>query len=247
MTDKSETENRKTPWDWMGAEERRLLGDVVAQPEEQARWCKAIVFGTLPYMWRDKATVVRELVYDKLQLQPGNRVLLIGECLRVCGFVDDIRQRIGPSGEIHEVDITSEARGAYLAGRRGRGGQLATWQWRYTEELANRHFDAVAVLQATQHTDDWRETGRELLRVLKPGRPLVIAEITLSPKLKMKAELDIHIEAWVEKVFSRIGWSFEQTPYYSLQELRTAFDGLVEAPETFEWRGIEVFWARNKQ
>ena len=83
--------------------------------------------------------------------------------------------------------------------------------------------------------------------MLKPGRPLVIAEITLSPKLKMKAELDIHIEAWIEKIFSRIGWSFDETPYYSLQDLRRAFDGLVDAPETFEWRGIEVFWARNKR
>jgi hypothetical protein len=52
-------EHRKPPWDWIGAEERRLLGDVVAQPEEQARWCKAVMFGTLPYMWREKATVVR--------------------------------------------------------------------------------------------------------------------------------------------------------------------------------------------
>jgi hypothetical protein len=28
LTDKSETDSRKTPWDFMGAEERRLLGDV---------------------------------------------------------------------------------------------------------------------------------------------------------------------------------------------------------------------------
>jgi hypothetical protein len=247
MTDKPTVDaKKKSPWDWMGAEERRLLGDVVAQPEEQARWCKAMVFGTLPYMWRDKASVVRELAYDKMELGAGSRVLLIGECLRVCGFVDDIRERIGPSGEIHEVDITNEARSAYLAGRRGRGGQLATWQWRYTQELPTRHFDSVAVLQATQHTDDWRETGQDLLRVLKPGRPIVVAEITLSPKLKMKAELDIHIEAWIEKIFSRIGWSFDQTPYYILPDLLCAFQGLVDMPETFEWRGIELFWARNK-
>jgi Methyltransferase domain len=246
MTDKpSINTNKKTPWDWMGAEEKRLLGDVVAQPEEQARWCKAIVFGTLPYMWREKASVVRELAYDKMGLRPGHRVLLIGECLRVCGFVDDIRERIGPSGEIHEIDITQEARSAYLDGRRGRGGQLATWQWQYTRELPSRSFDSVAVMQATQHTDNWRETGQALLRVLKPGRPIVVAEITLSPQLKMKAELDIHIEAWIDKIFSRIGWSFEQTPYYSLRDLRGAFDGLVVAPETFDWRGIELFWARN--
>jgi len=248
MTDKLNVDTKtKTPWDWMGAEEKRLLGDVVAQPEEQARWCKAMVFGTLPYMWRDKASVVRELVYDKMELSPGHRVLLIGECLGVCGFVDDIRKRIGPSGEIHEVDITNEARGAYLAGKRGRGGQLATWQWRYTEALPAQSFDSVAVLQATQHTDDWRETGQDLLRVLKPSRPIVLAEITLSPKLKMKAALDIHIEAWIEKIFSRIGWSFDETPYYSLDDLSAAFAGLVDSPETFEWRGIEVFWGRNKQ
>jgi tripartite-type tricarboxylate transporter receptor subunit TctC len=40
MTDNLDADTKKkTPWDWMGAEERRILGDVVAQPEEQARWC----------------------------------------------------------------------------------------------------------------------------------------------------------------------------------------------------------------
>ena len=247
MTDQMDvTDKKATPWDWIGPEERRLLGDIIADPEEQARWCKAIVFGTLPYMWREKAAVVRELAYDKLELQPGHRVLLIGECLRECGFIDDIRKRIGPSGAIHDIDITKEARGAYLAGRRGRGGQLATWQWTYTQAVPDRQFDAVAVLQATQHADDWRETGQELLRVLKPGRPLLVTEITLSPTLKMKAELDIHIEAWIDKIFSRIGWSFDQTPYYGLADLQAAFAGLADGAETFEWKGIEVFWARNK-
>jgi Methyltransferase domain len=239
-------DQRETPWDWMGAEERRLLGDVVAQPEEQARWCKAIVFGTLPYMWREKAPVVRQLAYDKLKLGAGHRVLLIGECLRVCGFVNDIREQIGPAGEIHEVDITSEARSAYLAGRRGRGGQLATWHWQYTQQLPARSFDSVAVMQATQHADDWTDTGRELLRVLKPGRPIVLAEITLGAHIMAKAQVDIHIEAWIEKIFSRIGWPLDQTPYYSLDQLLHAFDGLVAAPETFSWKGIELFWGNNK-
>lgn len=247
MSEKSKAGVKKSPWDWMSDEERRLLGDAVMQPEEQARWCKAIVFGTLPYMWREKATVIRELIYDKLELKPGHRVLLLGECLRVCGFVDDINERIGPAGTIHEVDITSEARGAYLAGKRGRGGQLATWQWRYTEQLPDRHFDSVAVMQATQHADDWTDVGRELLRVLKPDRPIVLAEITLGPHLKAKAATDVHLEAWIEKIFSRIGWSLDETPYYSPEDLVKAFDGMVSSPQTFTWRGIELFWARNKK
>jgi hypothetical protein len=246
MNDQAASGAKRSPWDYMGEEETRLLGDVVADPQEQARWCKAIVFGTLPYMWREKASVVRELAYDKLALKPGARVLLLGECLRVCGFVEDIRARIGPAGEIHEIDITQEARGAYLAGRRGRGGQLATWHWQYTKDLPARHFDSVAVMQATQHADDWTDIGGELLRVLKPGRPILLAEITLGQHLMAKAEADVHIEAWIDKIFSRIGWRLVDTPYYSLQDLRQAFDGLVDQPETFSWRGIELFWARNK-
>jgi Methyltransferase domain len=244
--DKALTDRRSSPWDWMGEAERRLLGDIVAQPDEQARWCKAMVFGTLPYMWREKASVVRELIYDKLELAQGSRVLLLGECLQVCGFTDDIRKRIGSLGEIHEVDITSEARSAYLAGKRGIGGQLATWRWAYTRELPSQSFDSVAVMQATQHTEDWSETAQELLRVLKPGRPIVIAEITLGPQTRLKAELDLHLEAWVDKIFSRIGWPLDQTPYYSPNQLLEAFNGVASASETFCWKGLEVFWARNR-
>lgn len=240
------TISKKTPWDFIGEEETRLLGDVIARREEQGRWCKAMVFGTLPYMWREKASVLRNLAYDKLMLHPGARVLLLGECLRICGFVDDIRGRIGSSGKILEIDITSEARSAYLAGKRGRGGQLATWEWQYTRDLPDRCFDSVAVMQATQHTDDWTQTGRELLRILKPGRPLLVAEITLSPRMRMIAEMDLHLEAWLEKIFSRIGWPLDQTPYYSLDDLQAAFAGIVSAPDCVSWRGLEMFWAHKK-
>ena len=40
---------KKTPWDFIGEEETRLLGDVITKHEEQVRWCKAMVFGTLPF------------------------------------------------------------------------------------------------------------------------------------------------------------------------------------------------------
>ena len=103
------------------------------------------------------------------------------------------------------------------------------------------------MLQATQHTDDWRETGQDLLRVLKPGGPIVVTEITLSPKLKMKAELDIHIEAWIEKIFSRIGWSFDQTPYYSLADLLAAFQGLVDSREHSSGAGSSCSWRTTRQ
>lgn len=53
--DHTSPSGKKTPWDFIGEDEKRILGDVITSPEEQARWCKAMVFGTLPYMWREDA------------------------------------------------------------------------------------------------------------------------------------------------------------------------------------------------
>jgi len=103
-------------------------------------------------------------------------------------------------------------------------------------------YDLVAVLQGVQHTEDWAETGRELLRVMKRGRNIMLAEITFSPQMVMKSELDLHIEYWMDKLFSRIGWPIAAFPYYSPAELIRAFEGQLSGAETFSWKGVEFFW-----
>ena len=223
----------------------KRFGEVILDPAEQARWCRAVMLGGLPYMWH-KASAPRAMIFDRLALRPNDTVLLLGECLESSGFVDDIRERIGAGGEVRVVDITDEARDAYLAGRRGSGGQLATWRYNYTADVPNQYFDAVAVLQGVQHADDWREIARELLRAMKPGRNIVLAEITFSPELRRKVQLDIHIEYVFEKLFSRIGWDFDQFPYHSPGQLQAAFSGLVRDAGTFSWRGIELFWGTRQ-
>lgn len=240
-------EKAKTPWDYMGPAEVAILGDTVLNPEEQARWGRAILFGTLPYMWREKAAVIRDMIYDKLALKPGNRVLIIGECVQVCGFDSDMQGRMDGTGQIDIVDITDHARRAYMDGGIGRGGQLATWQWTYTKDTPDATYDAVAVLQSVQHSDDWHESARELTRVLKPGGSIVLAEITLGPKVLAAASVDVHLEAWIDKIFSRMGWSFDKFPYYSLEELHAAFAGVVEDAHSFAWKGIEIFWGRKSR
>jgi ubiquinone/menaquinone biosynthesis C-methylase UbiE len=232
------------PWAWMQSYDVQRFGEVILDRKEQERWCRAVLLGGLPFMWR-KAEVARNLIYDRLELRTGDKVLIIGECIEPCGFVDDMRQRVGPGGEIKVIDITDEARDNYIAKKRGRGGQLATWRWTYTRDIADGEFDCVACLQGVQHTDDWRETGAELLRVMKPGRNLTLAEIAYSPETKMKIELDMHIEYVFDKLLSRVGWTLDDFPYYSPKDLEAAFAGLVEQPGSFVWRGIEVFWGRR--
>src|ERR1700685_1819839 len=103
------------PWDHFQPFDVKRFGDVILNREEQTRWCRAVLLGGLTYMW-DKADVVRELIYDKLELREEDKVLVLGEVLEGCGFVEDIRERIGPKGEIRVVDFTDEARDAYVAG-----------------------------------------------------------------------------------------------------------------------------------
>lgn len=232
------------PWNWMQSYDVARFGEVIMDRKEQERWCRAVLLGGLPFMWR-KAEVARNVIYDRLELREGDKVLIIGECIDPCGFVDDMRARIGPSGEVKVFDITDEARDKYIAKTVGRHGQLATWQWTYTKDIPDGTFDCAVCLQGVQHTDDWTETGAEMLRVMKSGRNIVLSEISYSPETRMKVELDMHIEYVFEKLLSRVGWKLEEFPYYSPQDLEKAFAGLVKDTGTFVWKGIETFWGRK--
>lgn len=152
------------------------------------------------------------------------------------------RYRIGSRDNVTVIDITDEARDAVFAGRRGSAGALGTWRFDYTGTFADGSFDCVAVLQAVQHADDWRITGQELLRLMKSDRNILLAEITFSPRMKVLAEMDIHIETWIEKLSAGVGFDPFAYSYYSADDLVRAFEGQVHEPGTFVWKGIELFW-----
>jgi hypothetical protein len=122
------------PWDMMQDHDVERFGAVIRDKDEQVRWCRAVFLGGLPYMWM-KAAPVLQMTFDNLELRRGDKVLVIGESLESCGFISGIQERIGPEGEIKGIDIVDEARDAYLAGRRGRQGMLATWEWTYTKGI----------------------------------------------------------------------------------------------------------------
>lgn len=230
------------PWDWLQPHDAQRLGEVIFDPAEQKRWCRAVMLGGLPYMWRRTAATMRELAYEKLALKTGDKVFLIGESVDSCGFIDDIRARISSDGKITVVDITEDARDRAASGERGKYGQLATWRWNYTRDVPDEDYDCVAVLQSVQHAEDWRETGAELLRIMKKGRNIVLAEITFSPRMVPLAQLDIHLEYWLKKIFAGMGRNPADFSYYSPQDLHNAFEGLVENANDFNWKGVELFW-----
>lgn len=232
------------PWDYFLDADVERFGSVILDRKEQERWSRAVFLGGLPFMWR-RASAPRALILRQMELAQGDNVLVLGEAIEGCGWCDEIQKRIGEAGTLQVIEIMDEARDAYIDGRRGRSGKLATWKYDYTANIGNDYFDSVAVLQGVQHADDWRETGTELLRILKPGRQIVLGEIAFGPPLIAKVELDMHIEYLFAKIFKRIGWELDDFPYYSLQQLAGAFQDLLINQGSFEWKGIEIFWGRK--
>lgn len=227
------------PWDVA------RFGETILDHREQERWSRAIFLGGLTYMWRE-AGVVRELIYDRLELRRGDRVLVLGEAIEPSGFVADLQSRVGAEGRIHVVEVIDEARDRVFGGVRGKDGQLGTWHYDYTSEVPDEFFDCVAVLQGVQHAEDWHETGQELLRIMKPGRNIVLGEIAFGPNFARRVAADVHIEYVMEKLFSRVGPHYTELAYHGPRDLLMAFDDLVNEPEVFEWRGIELFWGRKR-
>ncbi len=233
------------PWDWLQSHDSARFGEVIHDPAERARWCRAVLTGGLPLIWRERAAAVRELMYLKMELQPGDNVLVIGESLEGCGFLEDIRARIGATGRIHSVDVIEEARDSVAANRRGRSGQLGTWPYRYTANTPDEHYDCVGILQAVQHCDDWREAAAEFIRVLKPGRIVMLSEIGFGQAMRTAMAMDLHVEYYMDKLCRGAGLSGMDLAYYSPAELKRAFAGLVIDAKNFEWRGAELFWGRK--
>jgi len=156
-----------------------------------------------------------------------------------------LRELAGPTGKVDTVEIIRAGREAVLAGVRGRNGRTGCWKWEYTKDTPDEYYDAIGILQSTQHCDDWRETCPEMLRVLKPGRRIVMAEATLGgQRFLNRIDADVHMKQWFAKLFPP-EMKYEDASQYSHEELLELCGHLVDGPQALEWHGIEMFWGRK--
>lgn len=231
------------PWHYLQPNDVERFGPVILDPAEQKRWSSALFLGGLSYMWQ-KSTAMRDLIFLHLALKPGDRVLLLGEALDGSLFPQDIKARIG-GGELVCVDIIEEARNAMIARRIGRNGKLGTWEYTYTHGTPAAHYDAVFVMQGIGHSDDWSVGARELLRVLKPGGSIVLAEIGFGPQFFAALEMDLHVEYIFRKIVAGRQRELGDAAYYSIAELEQAFTGLLTDVGSLSWRSADLFWGRK--
>ena len=233
-----------SPWEAFQPWDIERFGAEILNREEQERWSRATFLGGLTFMW-GRADPIRSVIYDRLELKAGDRVLLLGEAVEPSGFAAEIGAIVGDRGAVEVIDIVEDARRRYFAREHGRDGQLATWRYEYASSYPDSGFDCVAVLQGVQHSDNWREAGSELLRIMRSGRRIVLTEIAFGPRFNVRVEADMHLEFLMTKIFERMGWHYREFAYHGPEELTAAFAGLVVEPGTFEWKGVELFWGRK--
>jgi SAM-dependent methyltransferase len=233
------------PWEQIQPWDVELMGEQILDERERARWTQAFAFaGGLPYMWSELARPLCDVIYGLLELRPGDRVLLIGEAVGPSGWLEAIEALVGPNGEVESHEIIREGREAVFQGKIGRSGMRGTWEWTYTRKAPDAAFDAVAVLQATQHCDDWPEAAADFVRVLRPGRRIVLAEaVNAGPAFQARINADIHIRQWYDKIYANLPAA--EIPYYSPEDIAGAFGDLLSEPRTMDWRGVEMYWGRK--
>jgi hypothetical protein len=84
-----------------------------------------------------------------------------------------------------------------------------------------------------------------MLRIMKPGRQLVLAEMTLGPTAVQRAQTNVHLKYWLRKMLEGMQVSFEDLVYWGLGDLETARRPRLDDIKTFEWRGVELLWGRK--
>jgi SAM-dependent methyltransferase len=234
-------EHRKlTPWDYVHEGDIRDFGSSAQDKDLVQKWARIFLFsGQLPYMW-NQAPEVKKLMYDYLDLHEGDRVLLIGERLDACGFEAEVRKRIGSNGKAQVFDYTDHSRSLIKEGKSGR------FRYDFSNGFDSNYFDAILLAQAANNCSDWKEAARDLARVLKPGKMLVAAEITLGgPTFRAAINSDLHLRAWIEKLMVGAPFILSGELYTGPEELLAAFDGYLQDPAVFKWCDIFLLHGRK--
>jgi SAM-dependent methyltransferase len=236
------SEAQPSAWNAMLPHDVARFGDVILDPVERRRWCAAILIGGLPYIWSTTGLEQRRRFLEHLELEPGDRVLLIGEGISGIGIDREIRERIGPDAELEVIDFMETVRDTVSS------GGFPQWTWSYGDSYPDEHFDAIAVFQGVAHADDWQSAGANLLRTLKHRGTIAFAEVVFGPPMAEVIRQDAHVLYVFTKLWEVLfpGQEFEQQPYWGLDDLARAFGEPLEGVGSHADRGIEVFWGRRR-
>lgn len=243
LTEKAST----NPWDFLTSTEIAILGSEVVESNLQKNWGRAIFFASnLVWCW-ENARILRHLMYSNLRARPGDRVLVIGEVLEGLGFLQELRKRVGETGEIIAFDMVDKSRSGYIQQwEMGPGAVIPEkhhWDYSFADKHPDHYFDLIWLPQGVHHAHRWIEIAPKLIRVLKTGGQVMMAECRVpAPEFHRALQISSLLRCIVDKIFWAMDTTLEEMPDYSAADLALAFGDSLENTFGLEWKGWLLFW-----
>lgn len=229
------------PWEWLAFKdeaERRAYFEALPLPPNHS----------VAAFWQDP--VFKSVLFQRAAVPPGGSLLLISEANERCGLSRLARDAVGPGGRVVEFDVISEGR------------TLHAWDiyTRICRDFPDASFDS-AIATTTHHMQELEPELEALMRVVRPGGGVVLADNGPGRLFFELAKQDVHLEFAADLLIYHMGlWlRFGGTPDEAYEELRrfgtkygiedvsaAAFRWLVEV-DTFEWKGLWLVSGRRRE
>jgi SAM-dependent methyltransferase len=246
------TEKRsQDPWDFLTDAEVSAFGPDLRESNLRKNWGRVIFFGAnLKWLWANTPTIT-DLMYNNLRVKQGDRVMVIGEFLEELEFLPELHKRVGSEGEIAAFDIVSKSRAGYTQQwEKGPGvfiPEKHQWDYPFADSYPENYFDLLWLPQGVHHAYSWNEIAPRLLRVLKPGGQVLMAECRVpAPEFHSGLQMSGLLRYIVEKIFWAMDTTLEEMPDYSPADLARAFGDSVGDIFELDWKGWLLFWAFKK-
>jgi len=193
-------------------------------------------------LWQDEH-FMRKLIYEKAGLKSGDRVLLLCEDNQACRFPYELRQLIGPNGELADVDFRAMAY------------QHFAWDI-YTDlcrPYTDGHFDAVVTV-SWHHIDDLEREAKALVRVVRPGGRVVMVDHGPGHLYFEAMQHDVHLNRvlkllvtywgsiWKEDLNEAYEYAKDLNLRITADDVERAFRPHLKDMGRFETRGMALVW-----
>lgn len=198
--------------------------------------------------WHDP--VFKRVLFERAQIQPGSKLLLISEANEKCGLTSLAKDALGENGTLSEYDMIQEGRSLH--------------EWNIYERIAQQHkselFDA-AIATTTHHMQSLENEVPALIQLVKPGAWVVFADNGPGKLFFELAKQDVHLEFMADilmyamAVWLNFGDTLDEA-YDNIKRWGTKYDEddiirvagpHLEQLNSFSWKGLWLVAGKRRE
>lgn len=261
-------------WDLLSDQEREIWGGTVAEIlEPHMARCVTWGGGALCWNWRNQRAIT-DLMWSNLAAGLGDKVMLIGEFPEDLGTLEELEKRVGPTGEIVPVIITSSPKSYDYKGWQAKRkmymeqGSPEEWPYDFADDYPDGYFDLIWMPQGVHHCNNWLRDAPRLLRAVKPGGQIMAIECGINrPEMAVARNLSALVRVIGDRLFfvalpewlvgplspegplpPGSGYEHVGRPYHdvSTAHLRESFGDALTDVCALEYKGWILFWGYKR-